>query len=41
MRNIPAIYDNPLDNFFIEISDITTPYTYNLGSIVCINFILF
>jgi len=31
MRKIPRTYDNPLDNFLIELSDITTPYAYNLG----------
>ena len=31
MRKISSTYDNPLDNFLIEISDITTPYAYNLG----------
>lgn len=31
MLKIPATNDNSLDNFLIEISDITTPYSYNLG----------
>jgi len=31
MRKIAINYDNPFDNFFIELSDITTPYAYNLG----------
>ena len=31
MRKIPHNLDNPFDNFFIELSDITSPYAYNLG----------
>lgn len=31
MRKIFSIYDNPIDNYLLEIADITTPYAYNWG----------
>lgn len=31
MRKIPQEYDNPLDNYFIGISELTTPYAYYIG----------
>jgi hypothetical protein len=31
MRKIPQEYDNPLDNYFIGLSEITTPYAYSIG----------
>lgn len=31
MRKIPYIYDNPLDNLFYELSEITSPYAYSIG----------
>lgn len=31
MRKIPYIYDNPLDNLFYELSEITSPYVYSIG----------
>ncbi len=31
MRKILKEYDNPLDNYFIELSEITTPYAYSIG----------
>ena len=31
MRKILFDYENPFDNFLIELSDITTPYAYNIG----------
>jgi hypothetical protein len=31
MRKIPEKYDNPLDNLFIIISELMSPYAYSLG----------
>lgn len=31
MRKISQEYDNPLDNYFIAISEFTSPYAYSLG----------
>lgn len=31
MRKIPQDYDNPIDNLFIELSEVTTPYAYSIG----------
>lgn len=31
MRKIPHIYENPLDNFLIQFSEITCPYIYSIG----------
>lgn len=31
MRKIPQEYDNPLDNYFIGLSEITSPYAYSIG----------
>lgn len=31
MRKIPYIYDNPLDNLFYELSEITSPYAYSIA----------
>ena len=31
MRKIPYIYDNPLDNLFYELSEITFSYAYSIG----------
>jgi len=31
MRKIPFEYDNPLDNYFIYLSELTTPYAYKMG----------
>lgn len=31
MRKIPYIYDNPLDNFLIQLSEDVCPYAYSMG----------
>lgn len=31
MRKIPYLYDNPLDNFLINLSDQVSPYAYKIG----------
>ena len=31
MRKIHHKYENPIDNYFIELSDIASPYAYSLG----------
>lgn len=31
MRKIQCIYDNPVDNLFVELSEITSPYAYSIG----------
>lgn len=31
MRKIPYIYENPVDNFLIQFSEITSPYIYSVG----------
>ena len=31
MRKISKEYENPFDNYLIELSDITTPYAYSIG----------
>lgn len=41
MRKIPYIYNNPLDNLFYELSELTSPCAYSIGSIICFNSILF
>lgn len=31
MRKIPYIYENPLDNFLIQLSENACPYVYSMG----------
>ena len=31
MRKIPVEYENPIDNYILELSDKTAPYVYKMG----------